>query len=107
MSSLRDVLDEAAASGAPDVEVAGAPDGGTTWSARGTVFAVLSADGSTASFLLDPIVAGAAARTPDVRRSERGPGWVEMRPNVVDGHAADRAGAWFLSGHRRLTGPGA
>ena len=47
----------------------------------------------------------AAARTPDVRRSPRGPGWVELRPPVVDGHAADRANAWFLSGHRRLTGP--
>jgi hypothetical protein len=78
MSSLRDVLDEAMASGAPDVETSTGPDGVTTWAARGTVFAMLSADGSTASFLLDPIVAGAAARTPDVHRSERGPGWVEM-----------------------------
>lgn len=106
MSTLRDVLD-AAATDATDVAVATEPDGATTWAARGTVFAILSADGSTASFLLDPIVAGAAARTPDVRRSERGPGWVEMRPRAIDGHAADRAGAWFLSGHRRLTGPGA
>jgi hypothetical protein len=106
VTTLRDVLD-AAATGAADVDVATQTDGATTWAVRGTVFAILSADGSTASFLLDPIVAGAAARTPDVRRSERGPGWVEMRPRAVDGHAADRAGAWFLSGHRRLTGPGA
>lgn len=106
MSSLRAVLD-AAASGAPDIDLSTAPDGSTTWSVRGTTFAMLSPDGTSASFLLDPIVAGAAARTPDVTRSDRGPGWVEIRPRTVDGHAADRAGAWFLSGHRRLTGPGA
>jgi hypothetical protein len=106
VTTLRDVLD-AAATGAADVDVETQIDGATTWAVLGTVFAMLSADGSTVSFLLDPIVAGAAARTPDVRRSERGPGWVEMRPRAVDGHAADRAGAWFLSGHRRLTGPGA
>ena len=105
MTTLRDVLD-AAAEDVPDIAVASAADGTTTWSTRGTVFAELSADGTVASFLLDPIVAGAAARTPDVARSARGPGWVEMRPRTVDGHAADRAGAWFLSGHRRLTGPG-
>jgi hypothetical protein len=82
-------------------------DGSAAWAVGGTIFAEVSPDGMAASFLLDPIVAGAAARTPDVRRSPRGPGWVEMRPRAVDGHAADRAGAWFLSGHRRLTGPGA
>jgi hypothetical protein len=106
MSSLRAVLD-AAAGGTPGIDIATAPDGSTTWSVRGTTFAELSPDGSRAWFLLDPIVAGAAARTPDVARSDRGPGWVEIRPRVVDGHAADRAGAWFVSGHRRLTGPGA
>lgn len=106
MATLLDVLEEAHAD-APEVDVAKAPDGTTTWAVRGTVFAELSADGTAASFLLDPIVAGAAARTPEVTRSARGPGWVELRPKVVDGHVADRAGAWFLSGHRRLTGPGA
>lgn len=105
MATLLDVLEEAAAD-TPDVEVTKDPDGTTTWTVRGTVFAELSADGSAALFLLDPIVAGAAARTPEVSRSARGPGWVEMRPRVVDGHVADRAGAWFISGHRRLTGPG-
>jgi hypothetical protein len=104
--TLREVLD-AAATSTEGVTVTTEGDGSVTWSAGGTTFAVLSADGAAASFLLDPIVAGAAARTPDVRRSSRGPGWVELRPRVVDGHAADRAGAWFLSGHRRLTGPGA
>ena len=106
MTTLRDVLD-AAAQSTPAVDITTEPDGSVAWSAHGTTFAVLSADGGVASFLLDPIVAGAAARTPEVTRSTRGPGWVDMRPRVVDGHVADRAGAWFLSGHRRLTGPGA
>jgi hypothetical protein len=104
--TLREIL-EASASETPGVEVATDAEGATTWTIGGTVFASLSADGSSASFLLDPIVANAAARTPDVRRSARGPGWVEMAPRVVDGHVYDRARAWFLSGHRRLTGPGA
>jgi hypothetical protein len=104
--TLRTVLDAAAAA-TPDVDVATGPDGSVAWSVRGTTFAVLSGDGGQASFLLDPIVAGAAARTPEVTRSARGAGWVDIRPRVVDGHVADRAGAWFLSGHRRLTGPGA
>jgi hypothetical protein len=75
-----------------------------TWSRGDQVFASVSADGSTASFLLDALVAGAAARTPDVRASSRGRGWVDLSPPTVDGHAADRAGAWFLSGFRRLSG---
>ena len=104
--TLREILD-ASASETPGVEIAAADDGGMTWASGGRVFATLSADGSTASFLLDPIVANAAARTPDVTRSSRGPGWVDMTPRVVDGHVHDRARAWFLSGHRRLTGPGA
>ena len=104
--TLREILD-AAAGETPGVDGAVDGEGGTTWSAGGTVFAILSADGSTASFLLDPIVANAAARTPDVKRSSRGAGWVDLAPRVVDGHVADRARAWFLSGHRRLTGPGA
>lgn len=105
MTTLREVL-ETAARETPGVDVRATPDGSTAWTVDGATFAELSADGSIASFLLDPIVAGAAARTPEVRRSARGPGWVEMHPRVVDGHVADRARAWFLSGHRRLTGPG-
>jgi hypothetical protein len=104
--TLRDVL-VAAAEAASGVAVGSARDGGTVWSVRGVEFATLSVDGNVAAFLLDPIVAGAAARTPDVVRSQRGPGWVEMRPAGFDGHVADRANAWFLSAHRRLTGPGA
>ncbi len=106
MTTLRDVLDAAARS-TPDVDVTTELGGEVVWSVNRTAFAVLSSDGGQASFLLDPIVAGAAARTPEVTRSGRGPGWVDIRPRVVDGHVADRAGAWFLSGHRRLTGPGA
>ena len=105
MTTLRDVIDAAAQSTA-DVEVRTEADGAVAWSVQGTTFALLSSDGGEASFLLDPIVAGAAARTPEVQRSQRGPGWVGIRPRVVDGHVADRVGAWFLSGHRRLTGPG-
>jgi len=103
--TLREIL-EASATETLGVEVASDPDGETSWSFDGTVFAILSADGSSVSFLLDPIVANAAARTPDVKRSRRGPGWVDMTPRVVDRHVYDRARAWFLSGHRRLIGPG-
>jgi hypothetical protein len=105
--TLREVLDAAAAQYGLDARVATGDDGSVTWSRGDQVFAAVSADGGTASFLLDPLVAGAAARTPDVRASARGRGWVDLSPRVVDGHAADRAGAWFLSGYRRLTGPGA
>ena len=103
--TLRETL-EASAVETPGVDVATDADGVTSWSLDGTVFAILAADGSSVSFLLDSIVANAAARTPDVKRSRRGPGWVDMTPRVVDRHVYDRARAWFLSGHRRLTGPG-
>ncbi len=105
--TLREVIEAAAAQYSLEVRVEEAGDGSVTWSRGDQVFAALSADGTTASFLLDPLVAGAATRTPDVRPSSRGRGWVEMQLRVVDGHAADRAGAWFLSAHRRLRGPGA
>jgi hypothetical protein len=103
--TLREIL-EASATETPGVEMGTDTDGATAWSYGGTVFAALSADGASASFLLDPIVANAAARTPDVKRSRRGDGWVDLTPKVVDRHVYDRARAWFLSGHRRLTGPG-
>ena len=103
--TLREILD-ASATETPDVEAGTDDDGATTWSYGGTVFALLSPDGSTATFLLDPIVANAAGRTPDVKRSRRGEGWVDLAPKVVDRHVYDRARAWFLSGHRRLAGPG-
>jgi hypothetical protein len=102
--TLREIL-ASFATETPGVEVATDPDGVMSWSFKGTVFALLSEDGSTATFLLDPIVANAAARTPDVKRSRRGPGWVDMAPRTVDRHVYDRARAWFLSGHRRLIDP--
>jgi hypothetical protein len=104
--TLREVIEAAAATYGLDSDVVMAEDGSVTWSRGGTTFAALSADGATVSFLLDPLVAGAAARTPDVRASSRGRGWVDLSPRAVDGHAADRAGAWFLSSYRRLFGPG-
>ena len=103
--TLREVLEAAAARFGLAARVAVAEDGSVTWSVGEQVFAAVSADGATASFLLDPLIAGAAARTPDVSASSRGRGWVDLRPPVVDGHVADRAGAWLLSAHRRL-GPG-
>lgn len=105
--TLREVIEAAAAQYGLDARTETGDDGSVSWSRGEQVFATISADGTTASFLLDPLVAGAAARTPDVRASSRGRGWVEMAPRVVDGHAADRAGAWFLSAFRRLAGPGA
>jgi hypothetical protein len=79
-------------------------DGGRTWSRNRRAFAALSADGRTAEFLLDPAVADAAIRTPSVRPSARGGGWVAFAPAELDDHAADRAIAWFASAYRR-TGP--
>ena len=100
-------LGELLADGAIDlagcsVETGG--DGSRTWSRNGRSFAALSADGRTAKFLLDPAVADAAIRTPDVTGSTRGGGWVAFTPVELDDHAADRALAWFASAYRR-TGP--
>jgi len=86
----------------PDVTSATDEPGTVTWSRGGKAFATVSADGATASFALDVAVAAAAARTPDVVPSQRGPGWVDFTPAELDDHAADRAGAWFASAHRRL-----
>lgn len=101
--TLREVLDDAAAlagadgSLAVDVDAAGA----ISWSSGGTEFANVDATGLTAAFRLDTVLAGAARRTPDVGSSSRGADWVEFRPPVLDGHATDRATAWFLAALRR------
>jgi hypothetical protein len=100
--TLRDLLEDVAAA-LPDVVAEPQPDGATTWSRGGRPFAVLDEAGTAAEFALDGAVASAAARTPDVTTSPRGPGWVRFRPTTLDDHAADRAGAWFTSAHRRLT----
>ena len=98
--NLRELLEEEAAdlSGAePTLDA----DGSITWSRSGRAFAAAAADGSTADFALDPAVANAATRTPDVTHSKRGPGWVTFTPTDLDDHAADRATAWLASAHRR------
>jgi hypothetical protein len=85
-----------------DVEAATDSGGVTTWSRGGLAFAVLGEDGATAEFALDPSVAAAATRTPDVIVSARGRGWVSFRPVGLDDHGRDRARAWFESAHRRI-----
>lgn len=101
--TLREVLEDAAALAGDDRPVGVAADGAraVTWSSGGTDFATLDAAGSTAAFRLDAVLAGAARRTPDVRASSRGADWVEFRPAALDGHAIDRATAWFLAALRR------
>jgi hypothetical protein len=98
--NLRDLLEEEAAD-LPGTAPAPGADGSLTWVRTGRVFAAVSADGSSAEFALDPAVAAAAARTPDVATSKRGPGWVVFTPDDLDDHAADRAVAWLASAHRR------
>ena len=99
--NLRELLEDEA------TELRGAepslgPDGSITWSRGNRPFAAVTADGSSAEFALDPAVADAATRTPDVALSSRGSGWVTFAPSDLDDHAADRAAAWLASAHRRL-----
>jgi hypothetical protein len=94
--TLSDVL-TAAAEGLPGVETGG-DDDVRRWSAGAVLFATL--DGDRAEFRLDPLVAGAALRTPDTIPSARGADWVAFAPAVLDDGAVDRAEAWFLSAHR-------
>ena len=95
--TLADVL-AAAAEELPGV-VAAEEAGARTWSSGGRPFAVLA--GVRAEFRLDPVVAGAALRTPDTAPSARGADWVAFAPAELDDPAIDRAEAWFLSAHRR------
>ena len=99
--SLAELLADASAS--LKGTVAGTdPDGTTTWSRGGQLFALVTGDGTVASFQLDPAVAAAAVRTPDTTASDRGPGWVDFAPVELDDRAADRAVAWLGSAYRRL-----
>lgn len=98
--TLQELLEEAAL-GLDDVSVLTDDIGAMSWARRGRAFAALSADGSVASFALDPAVATAAIRTPDTTGSPRGAGWVDFAPADLDDHAADRAEAWFESAYRR------
>lgn len=99
--NLRELLEDEGGD-LPGLESTVGPDGSVTWSRGGRPFAAVAADGSSAEFALDPAVADAAARTPDVTLSSRGPGWVTFTPAELDEHAADRAVAWLASAHRRL-----
>ncbi len=66
--TLRELLADAAGQLdgiATDLE----PDGTVTWSRAGRLFASVDPGGVVAEFALDPAVAAAAARTPDVRLS--------------------------------------
>jgi len=99
--NLRQLLEEEAAE-LPGAEPSLGPDGSITWSRGNRPFAVVSADSASAEFALDPAVADAATRTPDVSPSTRGPGWVTFTPTDLDDHAADRATAWLASAHRSL-----
>jgi len=65
---------------------------------NGVLFAVAHAD--RAELRLKPDIADAALRTPDVRPSPRGGGWVELAPRDVDAFAIDRAESWFESAAR-------
>ena len=100
--SLASIVEAAAA----DLEAAEARTvgGSQEWSIGGIAFA--TAAGDRAEFRLDPIVAGAARRTPDTAPSERGPDWVAFAPTVLDQHAIDRATAWLASAWRRADGEG-
>jgi hypothetical protein len=74
-------------------------DAGSVWLVADVTFATL--DVRRAEFRLDPLVAGAALRTPDTGPSPRGADWVAFEPAVLDVAAVDRAEAWFLSAARR------
>lgn len=100
--SLREILVGAATECGADT--APGADGSLEWSIAGHPFAALDPAGATASFRLDPVLAGAARRTPDTGASPRGGEWVEFAPGSMDGHAEDRAVAWFLAGARRAAG---
>jgi hypothetical protein len=90
-----------AAGGDAGIEGVAALDGAIEWARDGRPFALLDATGTRATFRLDPVLAAAARRTPDTDASSRGPEWVEFRPATLDGHAVDRAVAWFAAAARR------
>jgi hypothetical protein len=99
LTSLAAVIDAAATQSG--VEGERQADGTTTWSGVAGPFAALAADGASAEFRLDPTLADAATRTPDVTSTSRGAAWVRFTPRELDGHAIDRALAWFAAAARR------
>jgi hypothetical protein len=92
-------LPEATSSSDPGAPGAGPRVPITTWSRGGVAFAVLRP--GAIEVRLDPAIAAAAARTPDVAPSPRGRDWVRFSPRALDGHAVDRLTAWLeLAGRR-------
>lgn len=105
--TLGDVLAVAAEESPIPVEDEALDDGVTGWAVGGRLVATVEASGTTAAFRLDPVLAGAARRTPDTGASPRGAAWVTFAPTTLDDHAIDRAEAWFGAAVRRAsTGPG-
>ena len=102
-SAAADVAEANDTGTAGPIERVVSADGVATWSVAGHPFATLEADGATATFRLDQVIADAARRTPDTDRSVRGATWVAFRPAELDGHAEDRARAWFAAAARRAT----
>jgi hypothetical protein len=102
--TLREILESAAADEGADANAAASTDGGLAWTRDGVPFATLDATGGTATFRLDPTLASAAARTPDAVPAAAGPAWVSFAPVAIDGHAEDRARAWFAAAYRRAAG---
>jgi hypothetical protein len=97
--TLAEVLAAAAADAA--LEPGQVSETGTVWSVGELAYATLDASGAVAAFRLDPVLAGAARRTPDTRPSSHGEAWVEFAPRALDDHGADRARAWFIAAARR------
>jgi len=101
VTTLDAVLREAAEALDPAPELRTLPDGSIEWSRDGIAFASVEMTGDVAAFRLDPTLAEAARRTPDTAATALGNEWVVFAPGVLDGHAADRARAWFEAGYRR------
>jgi hypothetical protein len=73
----------------------------TEWRRGGVPFASL--DGQAVELRLAPAIAAAALNTPDTTPSPRGTPWIRFAPQELDGHAIDRATAWFGLAYRRAT----
>jgi len=97
-TGLADETGEAEGAGAAPLETS-EDEHGREWRLRGASFAAVH--GPVAEFRLDPMLAGAAVRTPDARPSQRGTAWVTFEPVELDDLALDRAEAWFVAAFRR------
>jgi hypothetical protein len=100
--TLAEIL--AATAADAELEAGRVSAGATIWFVDDVDYATLDASGAVAAFRLDPVLAGAARRTPDTRPSPRGEAWVEFAPTALDDHGADRARAWFIAAARRAEG---